>query len=121
VYLRRCYRAKDGERHAYWALVKSVRTVKGPRQKVVAYLGDLDEADRLGVQQAAAIAGDGSAQQQRMFNGPSSVEPRWMEVDVEAGAKSSRLRVCAQRQSKLHFQKSNFGFPTTISNYKSAP
>src|ERR1035437_3811713 len=26
MYLRRCYRAKDGKRHAYWALVKSVRT-----------------------------------------------------------------------------------------------
>jgi transposase len=82
VYLRRCYRAKDGKRHAYWALVKSLRTARGPRQKVVAYLGDLDEAGRLGVQEAAAGHGDGSAQQRRMFDGPSAVEPRWMEVDV---------------------------------------
>ena len=82
MYLRRCYRARDGKRHAYWALVKSVRTARGPRQKVVAYLGDLDEAGRLGVQQAAAVARDGSTQQQRMFDRPSSVEPRWMEVDI---------------------------------------
>ena len=41
MYLRRCYRARDGKRHAYWALVKSVRTAKGPRQQVVAYLGRL--------------------------------------------------------------------------------
>src|SRR5690348_15718824 len=53
VYLRRCYRSKDGKRHAYWALVKSVRTVKGPRQQVVAYLGDMDESGRLGIQQFA--------------------------------------------------------------------
>ncbi len=84
MYLRRCYRAKDGKRHAYWALVKSVRTAKGPRQKVVAYLGDLDEAGRLGVQQAAAVARDGSTQQPRMFDRPAAVEPRWVEVDLSA-------------------------------------
>src|SRR5208283_1505027 len=53
MYLRRCYRAKDGKRHAYWALVKSVRTQRGPRQQVVAYLGELDEQGRLGVIEAA--------------------------------------------------------------------
>src|SRR5208283_2201820 len=53
MYMRRCYRAKDGKYHAYWALVKSVRTARGPRQQVVAYLGELDEEGRLGVAQAA--------------------------------------------------------------------
>jgi len=53
VYLRRCYRRKDGKRHAYWALVESYRTARGPRQRVVAYLGELDEQGRLGVEQAA--------------------------------------------------------------------
>jgi len=43
MYLRRCYRVKDGKRHAYWALVESVRTVRGPRQRVVAYLGELEK------------------------------------------------------------------------------
>lgn len=75
--LRRCYRAKDGKRHAYWALVRSVRTAKGPRQQVVAYLGDLDEAGRLGVQHAAA-GGDPSAGQQELFAAP----PRYVEVDL---------------------------------------
>jgi len=100
VYLRRCHRAKDGKRHAYWALVKSVRTAKGPRQEVVAYLGDLDEAGRLGVQQAAGgdrsstatslcgqsgharQAGRGdpsSAQQPNLFDAP---QPRYVEVDL---------------------------------------
>jgi transposase len=78
VYLRRCYRARDGKRHAYWALVKSVRTAKGPRQEVVAYLGDLDEAGRLGVRQAAA-GDDSSARQQEMFDAP---RPRFVEVDL---------------------------------------
>jgi len=77
VYLRKCYRARDGKRHAYWALVKSVRTAKGPRQEVVAYLGDLDEAGRLGVQQAAS--GDRSAGQPNLFDTPA---PRYVEVDL---------------------------------------
>jgi transposase len=77
VYLRRCYRAKDGKRHAYWALVKSVRTAKGPRQEVVAYLGEMDPAGRLGIEQVAqGRAGD---PQQTMFD---SSRPRWVEVDL---------------------------------------
>jgi len=79
--LRRCYRAKDGKRHAYWALVKSVRTAKGPRQEVVAYLGDLDEAGRLGVRQAASLPDSGSIQQGQMFDESGAVQPRWVEVD----------------------------------------
>ncbi len=38
MYLRRCYRNKDGKRHGYWALVESCRSSRGPRQRVVAYL-----------------------------------------------------------------------------------
>ena len=33
MYLRRCYRRKDGKRHAYWALVESYRTARGPRRE----------------------------------------------------------------------------------------
>jgi transposase len=79
VYLRRCHRAKDGKRHAYWALVKSVRTAKGPRQHVVAYLGDLDEAGRLSVQQVA----DGKLDQGQgqLFD---ISQPQWVEVDASA-------------------------------------
>ena len=82
MYLRRCYRTKDGKRHAYWALVKSVRTAKGPRQQIVACLGDLDEAGRLGVQEAAHggwKGAGGSAGQLEFFDKP---QPRYVEVDV---------------------------------------
>ena len=76
--MRRCHRAKDGKRHAYWALVRSVRTARGPRQEVVAYLGDLDEAGRLGVQQVAH-PDDSSARQQELFDAPQA---RYVAVDV---------------------------------------
>ena len=49
MYVRRCYRVKNGKRHAYLTLVKSYRTARGPRQRVVAYLGELDECDRMDV------------------------------------------------------------------------
>ena len=78
MFIRPHYRTKDGKRHAYWALMESYRTERGPRQHVVAYLGQLDEADRLGVQQAAA--GPAGARQKRLFDDP---HPTWVEVDVK--------------------------------------
>ena len=42
MFLRRYTRNKDGKTHTYYALVESVRTDAGPRQHVVAYLGELN-------------------------------------------------------------------------------
>ena len=77
MYLRRCYRKKDGKRHAYWALVESYRTVRGPRQRVVAWLGAMDEQGRLGVKRCAERS---AAQQGSLFRDAS---PEWVEVDVK--------------------------------------
>ena len=77
MYLRPCYRKKNGKRHAYWALVESYRTARGPRQRVVAYLGELDEGGRLGVKLAAE--GAGRERQRALFD---DVEPQWVEVDA---------------------------------------
>ncbi len=81
MFLRPCYRKKNGKRHAYWALVESYRTARGPRQRVVAYLGQLDKPKQRGVPRAA---GDRRGQQRSLF-----VEdgPEWVDVDVR------RLRV----------------------------
>jgi len=78
MYLRRCYRQKDGKRHGYWALVESYRTSRGPRQRVVAYLGEMDAAGRLGLQQQAA--GPAAVAQRHLFG---DVEPQWVEVDLK--------------------------------------
>jgi DDE family transposase/uncharacterized protein DUF4277 len=80
--MRRGHRKKNGERHAYWALVESVRTDRGPRQRVVAYLGRLDAPHRLGVKRAAD--GKGIDGQGRLFE---AAEREWVEVDA------SRVRV----------------------------
>ena len=58
MFLRRCHRRKNGKRHAYWALVESYRTARGPRQRVVAYLGQVDGPTR---RRAKAVAGASEA------------------------------------------------------------
>ncbi len=78
MYLRRCYRQKDGKRHGYWALVESYRTSRGPRQRVVAYLGEMDAAGRFGLHQQAA--GPAAVAQRRLFG---DAEPQWVEVDLK--------------------------------------
>ena len=82
MFIRQCYRKKNGKRHAYWALVESCRTSRGPRQRIVSYLGEMDERGRLGIRQAAT--GQGLQYQRRLFD---DVPPRWVEVDT------SRIRV----------------------------
>jgi transposase len=42
MFLRRYCRTKNGKQHAYFALVESVRTEAGPRQRIVAHLGELN-------------------------------------------------------------------------------
>ena len=78
MFIRPCYRRKDGKRHAYWALMESYRTERGPRQRVVAYLGQLDEPQRLGVK--AAAEGRSGPRQKQLFG---DVRPQWVEVDVK--------------------------------------
>ncbi len=53
MFIRPYFRTTNGKRRAYWALVESYRTDRGPRQHVVAYLGQLKDTDRRGVQRAA--------------------------------------------------------------------
>ncbi len=82
MFIRPCYRRKNGKRHAYWALMESYRTERGPRQRIVAYLGQLDESHRLGVKNAAE--GNPEFRQKQLFG---DTRPHWVEVDVK------RLRV----------------------------
>jgi len=83
MFIRPCYRRKDGRRHAYWALVESYRSERGPRQRTVAYLGQLDEAGRLGVKRAAKGNKKPTEQQLQLWEGDSPA-PEWVEVDTTA-------------------------------------
>ncbi len=78
MYLRKIKRHKDGKTHGYWALVESYRTASGPRQRVVAYLGEMDASGRLSMQLAAENRRDYKAD---MFD---ELEPKWVEVNITA-------------------------------------
>jgi transposase len=82
MFIRPCYRKKSGKRHAYWALVESYRTDRGPRQRIVAYLGQLKEAKRRGVKHAAEGKGKSPFQQLRLFDRDDKLEPEWVEIDT---------------------------------------
>src|SRR5579864_1144114 len=86
MYLRRCYKRYEGKRHAYWALVESYRTERGPRQRVIAYLGEMGEARRLGIEQAASE--NPSIRQRLLFE---DTEPEWVAVDT-ARVRVERVR-----------------------------
>jgi len=78
MYLRRCRRSKGSKDHVYWEMVESFRTERGPRQRVVAYLGDVAESSRLGVKQAATK--QAGSWQSRLFD--DEPQPEWVEVDA---------------------------------------
>lgn len=86
MYIRKMTRNKDGKRHEYWALVESYRTERGPRQRVVSWLGELDKAGRLGIE---GVAQRRSEYQQNLFE--EDTEPEWVEVNVK-GVRVENIR-----------------------------
>ena len=100
MFIRQCVRLINGKHQSYWALVESYRTARGPRQRIVAWLGKLDEAGRLGVQQATEASGGEAPHQTGSANGRQKTlfdeevlppEPRWVEVNA-AGVRIENCR-----------------------------
>ena len=74
MYLRKI-RAKG---KTYWSLVETYRTERGPRQRIVSYLGDLDEQVRAGVEALAE-------ERPRVAQGAlfdEDLVPDWQEIDT---------------------------------------
>jgi transposase len=68
MFLRRYTRTKNGKQHVYFALVESVRTDAGPRQRVVAHLGELNAAQERRWQRTVAFHNrHGDVEQLRLF------------------------------------------------------
>lgn len=78
MYLRKCRSTKRKKDHNYWQLVESQRTARGPRQRIVAYLGDISQAECVGVKQAAEKKT--GTWQSRLFD--EEGDPEWVEVDT---------------------------------------
>ena len=68
MFLRSYQRTKQGKTHTYYALVESVRTAAGPRQRVVAHLGELNHDQERRWQRTVVFYNrQGDAQQLRLF------------------------------------------------------
>ena len=79
MYLRRCKPSKSQKEKVYWQLVESYRSERGPRQRVVAYLGDVEEDLRQGVKEAAE--GRIGNQQTHLFD--QTPRSAWVEVEPD--------------------------------------
>jgi transposase len=77
--LRRCRPSKSQNEKIYWQLVESYRSERGPRQRVVAYLGDIGEDLRQGMKDAAE--GKTGNQQSQLFMQRSQLA--WIEVEPD--------------------------------------
>jgi hypothetical protein len=68
MFLRRYCRTKNGKTHVYFALVESIRTNAGPRQHVVAHLGELNaDQERRWQRTIVCYNRQGDAQQLLLF------------------------------------------------------
>ncbi len=96
MFLRPNRRTKDGKDHSYWSLVETVRTVDGPRQKTLCYLGELNDSTQVRWLKTIEVFNEqGEAQQLKLF--PSHVEPPADDPQV-ARVLLNRVRLERTRQ-----------------------
>jgi transposase len=87
MFLRRYHRTKDGKTRTYYALVESVRTEAGPRQRVVAHLGELNHDEERRWQRTVRFHNrQGDSRQLRLF-------PDEDHVDLPDDADVVRIRL----------------------------
>ena len=94
MYLRRMMRRVGRKRRTYWALVESVRTERGPRQRVVAHLGELKAHEQGGWAHLARRLDRQDRPQPSLFDPPPCPVPeegRYVWVKVK-GVRLERLR-----------------------------
>lgn len=91
MYLRRAFVRKNGKKHAYWRLVRSVRHGSKVRQEVVAYLGALNARERRGASKLARHFLGPRAHQRELFEEPDDGDGPIVSV------RSGRVRVTRSR------------------------
>jgi len=87
MYLRRSFVRKNGKKHAYWRLVRSVRHGAKVRQEVVAYLGALDAGERKSASKLARHFLGPRANQLDLFEEPEN------DAGPVVAVRSGRVRV----------------------------
>jgi transposase len=93
MYLRRNRKTKNGADYDCWTLVESVRTKRGPRQRIVATIGKLpglDREERIGWDEIGRILSGKPRPEPELFR-PSEEPPSWATVNIR-GVSVERLR-----------------------------
>lgn len=94
MFLRRKNKTVRGIGYSYWHLCETVRTARGPRQRVVASLGKLDAAEVASLSGGwedlpALLRGEAPTPRPRTealpgLEGVEAVPPRWEQADLRA-------------------------------------
>lgn len=86
MFLRRNRKIINGEEYEYWTLVESVRTLKGPRQRIVATVGKevgLDKEERVGWEEIQAALQGREETAADLFKKKEQIKtPEWAEIKV---------------------------------------
>jgi len=93
MYLRRNRKHKNGADYDCWTLVESVRTARGPRQRIVATIGKLpgfDREERVGWDEIGRILSGKPRPEPGLFH-QIEEPPSWATVNV-SGVSVERLR-----------------------------
>jgi transposase len=96
MFLRPNRRSKDGKEHTYWSLVETVRTVDGPRQRTLCYLGELNSSAQARWLKTVEVFNEqGEREQLKLF--PAQVEAPGDDPQV-ARVLVNRVRLERTRQ-----------------------
>ncbi len=93
MFLRRNTKKKGGLGYDCWTLVESVRTARGPRQRIVATIGKLpglDREERIGWDEIGRILSGKPRAEVGLFSQPED-PPSWATVNI-SGVSVERLR-----------------------------
>ena len=92
MFLKRI-KPKEGKKRTYWALVKSIRTARGPRHEVVSYLGELQAGEKSEWANLARIANKRPIPSMPLFDTAETTEPVPETIEVRVrGARVERTR-----------------------------
>lgn len=101
MFLRRKNKTSRGASYSYWSLCETYRSARGPRQRVVASLGKLDDSEAAGMRagwdnlnellSGEPVARSGAAPFLPGMELAASESPRWEQVDVK-GVRVERTR-----------------------------
>jgi transposase len=92
MFLKRI-KPKEGKKRTHWALVKSVRTARGPRHQIVSYLGELQAGEKSEWANLARIVNKRPLPRMPLFDTPETTEPVPETIEVRVrGARVERTR-----------------------------